>query len=132
HLDNFDKVVKVRTKFTRQNEGTWGFEHIKKAFEKDVIPFMQSLRESFKEFDKGLQVEIKEMKDVFNQMESEVEQCSVDKKCFEIQKKELFLKMINSHRIQPVLYDGTVLAKKHDVIFVTDLKETLTPAKDSQ
>ncbi|GJW64988.1 retrovirus-related pol polyprotein from transposon TNT 1-94 [Tanacetum coccineum] len=29
------------------NEGTWGFEHIRKAFEKDVIPFVKSQRESF-------------------------------------------------------------------------------------
>ncbi|GJZ29151.1 retrovirus-related pol polyprotein from transposon TNT 1-94 [Tanacetum coccineum] len=39
---------------------------------------------------------------------------------------------IITHRIQPVLYDGTVLAKKHDVIFVTDSKETLTLAEDKQ
>ncbi|GJW25690.1 integrase, catalytic region, zinc finger, CCHC-type containing protein [Tanacetum coccineum] len=44
-----------------------------------------------KEFDKDLHTEINEMKAVFNQMESEVEQCSVDKKCLEIQKKEIFL-----------------------------------------
>ncbi|GJX94069.1 hypothetical protein Tco_0348655 [Tanacetum coccineum] len=92
HLENFDKVVKVRTKVMGQNEDTWGFEHIRKAFEKNVIPFMKSLQESFQDFDKGLHVEINEMKAVFNQMESEVEQCFVERKCFEIQKKELFLK----------------------------------------
>nr|GEW13312.1 hypothetical protein [Tanacetum cinerariifolium]GEW24943.1 hypothetical protein [Tanacetum cinerariifolium] len=43
------------------------------------------------DFNKGLHLEINEMKVVFNQMESEVEQCYVDK-CFEIQKKERFLK----------------------------------------
>ncbi|GJT76450.1 retrovirus-related pol polyprotein from transposon TNT 1-94 [Tanacetum coccineum] len=42
-------------------------------------------------FDKGLHTRINEMKAVFNQMDSKVEQCSVDKKCVEIQKKELFL-----------------------------------------
>ncbi|GJZ74280.1 retrovirus-related pol polyprotein from transposon TNT 1-94 [Tanacetum coccineum] len=87
HLDNFDKVVKVKTKVTAQNEGTWGFKYIRKAFEKNVIPFMKSLRESFQDF------KINEMKAVFNQMAFEVEQCYVDTKCFEIQKKELFLEI---------------------------------------
>ncbi|GJS80116.1 retrovirus-related pol polyprotein from transposon TNT 1-94 [Tanacetum coccineum] len=32
HLDNFDKVIKVKTKVTRQKEGTWEFEHIRGAF----------------------------------------------------------------------------------------------------
>ncbi|GJS89671.1 hypothetical protein Tco_0772307 [Tanacetum coccineum] len=71
HLDSFAKVVKVRTKVTAQNEGTRGFEHIRKAFEQDVIPFMKSLQETFQVFDKGLQTEINEMKVVFNQMESQ-------------------------------------------------------------
>ncbi|GJV09757.1 hypothetical protein Tco_1351298 [Tanacetum coccineum] len=91
HLDSFDKVVKVRTKVTAQNEGTRGFEHIRKAFEQDVIPFMKYLQETFQVFDKGLHIELNEMKAVFNQMEYEVEQCYADKKCFEIKKKELFL-----------------------------------------
>ncbi|GJZ87219.1 ribonuclease H-like domain-containing protein [Tanacetum coccineum] len=49
------------------------------------------VRESFKDFDNGLYNEINEVKTVFNQMEATVEQCYVDKKCFEIQKKELLL-----------------------------------------
>ncbi|GJV06142.1 retrovirus-related pol polyprotein from transposon TNT 1-94 [Tanacetum coccineum] len=48
-------------------------------------------KESFKDFDNGLHSEINEVKTVFNKMEDAVEQCSVDKKCFDIQKKELFL-----------------------------------------
>ncbi|GKA67692.1 hypothetical protein Tco_0767609 [Tanacetum coccineum] len=43
------------------------------------------------DFDKGLHIEINEMKGIFNQMKYEVEQCFVDKKCFDIQKKERFL-----------------------------------------
>ncbi|GJW69602.1 hypothetical protein Tco_0126519 [Tanacetum coccineum] len=44
-----------------------------------------------KDFDNGLHSELNEVKMVINQMEAAVEQCSVDKKCFEIQKKELLL-----------------------------------------
>ncbi|GKA54374.1 retrovirus-related pol polyprotein from transposon TNT 1-94 [Tanacetum coccineum] len=73
HVNNFDKVITVRTKVTGQNEGTWGFEHIRCAFEKDVIPFAKTLKEYFQMFDQGLVKEITEMKDVFNQMETEVD-----------------------------------------------------------
>ncbi|GJY72736.1 retrovirus-related pol polyprotein from transposon TNT 1-94 [Tanacetum coccineum] len=37
-----------------------------------------------------------------------------------------------AQRIQPALYDGTVLAKKHDVISVIDSEETLILAEDKQ
>ncbi|GJW38436.1 hypothetical protein Tco_0064281 [Tanacetum coccineum] len=42
-------------------------------------------------FEHGLHKELKEMKAIFNQMETEVAKCSVDKKYFEIEKKELSL-----------------------------------------
>ncbi|GKC88117.1 hypothetical protein Tco_1148766, partial [Tanacetum coccineum] len=41
--------------------------------------------------DHGLNKEIRDMREVFNQMETEVANCSVDKKYFEIEKKELIL-----------------------------------------
>ncbi|GJU95334.1 hypothetical protein Tco_1320090 [Tanacetum coccineum] len=41
--------------------------------------------------DHGLNKEIRDMRDVFNQMEIEVANCFVDKKYFEIEKKELIL-----------------------------------------
>ncbi|GJY65027.1 hypothetical protein Tco_0466487 [Tanacetum coccineum] len=37
-----------------------------------------------------------------------------------------------AQRIQPLLYDGTVLAKKHDVISVIDSEETLILTEDKQ
>ncbi|GKB86975.1 hypothetical protein Tco_0959247, partial [Tanacetum coccineum] len=58
---------------------------------KEAIPFVNSLRATFKDFDNGLHSEINEVKTVFNHMEAAVEQCSVDKKYFDIQKKELSL-----------------------------------------
>ncbi|GJV89883.1 hypothetical protein Tco_1533821 [Tanacetum coccineum] len=48
-------------------------------------------KELFKDFDKGLNLEINEVKMVCNQMEAAVEQCSVDKKYSEPEKKELLL-----------------------------------------
>nr|GEW87644.1 copia protein [Tanacetum cinerariifolium] len=91
HLSSFDKVVKDRITPIAITEGGWGFEHTKKVFLTEVILFINSLRESFKDFDNGLHSEVNEVKTIFNQMEAAVEQCSVDKKYFDIQKKELFL-----------------------------------------
>ncbi|GKC86950.1 retrovirus-related pol polyprotein from transposon TNT 1-94 [Tanacetum coccineum] len=91
HLARFDKVVKVRTTPNAIIEGSCGFEHTKQVFKEEVIPFINSLRASFKDFENGLHSEINEVKTVFNQMKAAVEQCAVDKKYFNIQKKELSL-----------------------------------------
>ncbi|GKB33143.1 hypothetical protein Tco_0872544 [Tanacetum coccineum] len=51
----------------------------------------KTLIDIFNVFDKDLLNEVTEVQTVFNQMEAAVQQCSVDKQCFEIHKKELFL-----------------------------------------
>ncbi|GKC81337.1 hypothetical protein Tco_1137054, partial [Tanacetum coccineum] len=89
--NSFDKVVKVRTTPDAITEGSWGFEHTKKVFKEEVIPFINSLRASFKDFENGLHNELNEVKTVFKQMKAAVEQCSIDKKYFDIQKKEVSL-----------------------------------------
>ncbi|GJV95299.1 retrovirus-related pol polyprotein from transposon TNT 1-94 [Tanacetum coccineum] len=45
HVNDFENVVIAHTKVTGQNEGSWGFEHIWKAFDKDVKPFVKTLKE---------------------------------------------------------------------------------------
>nr|GEV00509.1 hypothetical protein [Tanacetum cinerariifolium] len=57
---------------------------IEGAFKKDVIPFSESLKETFKYLEKEFILEVKEMKDIFKQMEDEVDQCSVAKTCFQL------------------------------------------------
>ncbi|GJY48338.1 hypothetical protein Tco_0438294, partial [Tanacetum coccineum] len=91
HLASFDKVVKVRTTPDIITEGSWGFEPTKAVFKQEVIPFIKTLRDLFKDFYNGLHNELNEVKTVFNQMKAAVEQCSVDKKYFDIQKKKIFL-----------------------------------------
>ncbi|GJS98734.1 integrase, catalytic region, zinc finger, CCHC-type containing protein [Tanacetum coccineum] len=66
-------------------------KELPKVYKEEVIPFIISLRESFKDFENGLHSELNEVKTVFNQMEAAVEQCYVDKKYFDIQKKEFSL-----------------------------------------
>ncbi|GJU48720.1 hypothetical protein Tco_1218275 [Tanacetum coccineum] len=87
----FDKVVKVRTTVDATTKVSWVFEHTKQVSREEVIPFINSLRASFKDFENGLYSELNEVKTIFNQMEAVVEQCSIDKKYFDIQKKELSL-----------------------------------------
>ncbi|GJS73031.1 hypothetical protein Tco_0705872 [Tanacetum coccineum] len=91
HLASFDKVVKVRTTPDAITEGSWGFEHTKAVFKQEVIPFIKTLWDLFKDFNNSLHSELNEVKIVFNQREAAVKQCSVDKKYFDIQKKEIFL-----------------------------------------
>ncbi|GJU17999.1 hypothetical protein Tco_1145965 [Tanacetum coccineum] len=91
YVNDFENVVNVRTKVTSQNKGSWGFEHIRKAFDKDVKPFVKTLKEYFHMFDQGLHKEITEMKEVFTQMETKSAKCSIERKTFEIKEKELLL-----------------------------------------
>ncbi|GJZ60213.1 hypothetical protein Tco_0616029 [Tanacetum coccineum] len=76
--------------------GIWEQSNTKGALKADVIPFSENLKETFKLFEKGFIVEVKEMKDIFEQMEDEVDQCYVAKKSFEIKKKQL---LINNDRL---------------------------------
>ncbi|GJR38516.1 retrovirus-related pol polyprotein from transposon TNT 1-94 [Tanacetum coccineum] len=100
------KVVKERTTLSAITEGSWDFEHTKEVFITQVIPFLNTLRESFKDFDNGLHNKLNEVKMVFNQMEAAVEQCSVDKKCFEIKKKELLLE--NNRLLELIIFQDLV------------------------
>ncbi|GKA07838.1 hypothetical protein Tco_0687062 [Tanacetum coccineum] len=74
HIANFDKVVKVRTTPNAIIEGSWGFKYTKKVFKEKVIPFINSLQASFKDFENGIHSELNELKTVFNQMEAAVDQ----------------------------------------------------------
>ncbi|GJU00659.1 reverse transcriptase domain-containing protein [Tanacetum coccineum] len=95
-LTKFDECIKRRTTLSPHEIGIWEQSNIKGDFKADVIPFSQNLKETFKLFEKGFIAEVKEMKDIFEQMEDEVDQCSVAKKSFEIKKKQL---LINNDRL---------------------------------
>ncbi|GKB84720.1 hypothetical protein Tco_0956992 [Tanacetum coccineum] len=108
HLAKFDSVVKIRTKPDALTEGEWGFKHTKTFFNNEIISFLQSLKDIFNVFDKDLLNEITEVQIVFNQMKAAVQQCSVDKQCFEIVKKELFLE--NDRLLQKIMSQDVLLS----------------------
>ncbi|GKC37814.1 hypothetical protein Tco_1050198 [Tanacetum coccineum] len=100
-----------KTKVSGQNEGTWGFEHIWRAFEKDVKAFVKTLREYFQMFDQCLAKEITDMKEVFTQMEIKVETCFVERKYFEIKKKELFIE--NDRLLEHIICQDVICIAMH-------------------
>ncbi|GJY48820.1 hypothetical protein Tco_0438776 [Tanacetum coccineum] len=102
HLARFDNVVKIRTTHDARTEGEWGFEHAKVVFNKEIIPFLKSLKDIFNVFDKNLLNEIMEVQTVFDQMDADVQRSSVDKQCLEIAKKELLLE--NDQLSQQIMF----------------------------
>nr|GEV38892.1 hypothetical protein [Tanacetum cinerariifolium] len=80
-------------------------------------------------FDNGLHSELNELKTVFNQMEAAIEQCSVDKKYFDIQKKELSLD--NDRLLDHIIYQDVMNIVMHADSEEMDLEtaQTTTTAK---
>ncbi|GJZ60800.1 hypothetical protein Tco_0616616 [Tanacetum coccineum] len=57
----------------------------------EVIPFFKTLKEHFEGIQKALTKEIKEIKDIFEELEAEVDQNVVDRKHDEIERKNLLI-----------------------------------------
>ncbi|GJW18801.1 retrovirus-related pol polyprotein from transposon TNT 1-94 [Tanacetum coccineum] len=68
-----------------------GFEQTKEYYLTDVIPFFKTLKEHFEGIQKALTKEIKEMKDVFEELEAEVHQNDANRKHDEIERKNLLI-----------------------------------------
>nr|GEX16433.1 hypothetical protein [Tanacetum cinerariifolium] len=86
-----DKTCKKRITPTGVTKGEKGFEQTKECYLKEVIPFFKTLKENFKGIQKALTKEIKEMKDVFEELEAEVSQYAVDRKHDAIERKNLLI-----------------------------------------
>ncbi|GJW43477.1 hypothetical protein Tco_0072276 [Tanacetum coccineum] len=106
-LANFNKVMKKRLTSDAITVRSWGFEHTKECFVTKIILFLKVLKDTFNVFDKTLLEEITEVQTVFNQMEADVDQCSVDKNVFEIQIKKLSIdnnKLMNQIMSQEIMH----------------------------
>nr|GEV50453.1 integrase, catalytic region, zinc finger, CCHC-type, peptidase aspartic, catalytic [Tanacetum cinerariifolium] len=87
----FDKTCKKRITPTGLTEGEMGFEQTNECYLKEVIPFFKTLKEHFEGIQTALNKEIKEMKDVFEELKAEVAQNVVDRKYDEIEQKNLLI-----------------------------------------
>ncbi|GJV78069.1 integrase, catalytic region, zinc finger, CCHC-type containing protein [Tanacetum coccineum] len=76
-------------------EGERGFEQTKRCYLTEVIPFFKTLKEHFVGVQTALFKEVKEMEEIFDQMNNEVDKNSVDKQCAEIEKKNLLIENEN-------------------------------------
>nr|GEX43087.1 integrase, catalytic region, zinc finger, CCHC-type, peptidase aspartic, catalytic [Tanacetum cinerariifolium] len=76
---------------TGLTEGERGFKQTKECYLKEVILFFKTLKDNFKDIQKALTKEIKEMKDVFEELEAEVAQYVVDRKHDAIEQKNLLI-----------------------------------------
>nr|GEU99302.1 retrovirus-related Pol polyprotein from transposon TNT 1-94 [Tanacetum cinerariifolium] len=68
----FDKTCKKRITSIGLTEEERGFEQTKKCYLKEVIPFFKTLKDNFEGIQTTLTKEIKEMKDVFEELEAEL------------------------------------------------------------
>ncbi|GKE16498.1 hypothetical protein Tco_1424075 [Tanacetum coccineum] len=76
-------------------EGERGFEQTKECYLTEVIPFFKMIKEHFEGIQTALVKEVKEMKEIFEQMEAEVEQNAMDNQCVNIEKKNLLIENKN-------------------------------------
>ncbi|GJQ98755.1 putative reverse transcriptase domain-containing protein [Tanacetum coccineum] len=96
-LKTNQRVDGVSSKYTYNacpqglTEGERGFEQPKEGYLTEVIPFFKTLKEHFKGIQKALTKEIKEMKDIFEELEAEVDQNVVNRKHDEIERKNLLI-----------------------------------------
>ncbi|GKB05809.1 retrovirus-related pol polyprotein from transposon TNT 1-94 [Tanacetum coccineum] len=98
HMDEYHEVHEMQndritpTVFT---EGERGFEQTKRCYLTEVIPFFKTLKEHFAGVQTALFKEVKVMEEIFDQMNDEVDQNTVDKQCAEIVKKNLLIENEN-------------------------------------
>ncbi|GJR89319.1 retrovirus-related pol polyprotein from transposon TNT 1-94 [Tanacetum coccineum] len=91
----FDKTCKKRITPSGLTEGERGFEQTKECYLTKVIPFFKTVKEHFEGIQTALIKEVKEIKFFFEQTEAEVEQNAVNKKCAEIERKNLLIENKN-------------------------------------
>nr|GFA22759.1 hypothetical protein [Tanacetum cinerariifolium] len=84
-------VTRKRITPTGLTEKERGFEQTKACYLQEVIPFFKTLKDNFEGIQKALTKEVKEMKDVFDELEAEVAQYAVDRKRDAIEMKNLLI-----------------------------------------
>ncbi|GJS85609.1 retrovirus-related pol polyprotein from transposon TNT 1-94 [Tanacetum coccineum] len=90
-FSEFEKTCKKRITPTGITEGERGFKQTKECYLIEVITFFKTLKEHFESIQKALTKEIKEMKDIFEELEAEVDQNIVHMKHAEIERKNLLI-----------------------------------------
>ncbi|GJW88050.1 hypothetical protein Tco_0163390 [Tanacetum coccineum] len=90
-FSEFEKTYKKRITPTGLTKRERGFEQTKECYLTEVIPFFKTLQEHFEGIQKDLTKEIKEMKDIFEELEAKVDQNVVNRKHDEIEQKNILI-----------------------------------------
>ncbi|GJT92138.1 hypothetical protein Tco_1080983 [Tanacetum coccineum] len=90
-FSEFEKTCKKRITPTWLTEGERGFEQTKACYLTEVIPFFKTLKEYFEGIQTALTKEVKEMKEIFEELKAEVDQNAVLRKHDEIERKNLLI-----------------------------------------
>ncbi|GJS68145.1 hypothetical protein Tco_0682710 [Tanacetum coccineum] len=117
----FDKTCKKRITPCGLTEGERGFEQTKECYLTEVIPFYKTLKEHFEGIQTALTKEVKEMKEIFEQMGVAVNQNVVDKKTTNIEKKNLLIE--NENLIATCLSNELLYSVMNDVNTVSKFSE---------
>nr|GEY87630.1 retrovirus-related Pol polyprotein from transposon TNT 1-94 [Tanacetum cinerariifolium] len=93
NMISYDQYVKENERITPTGliEEERGFEQTKECYLKEVIPFFKTLKDNFEGTQKAQTKEIKEMKDVCEELEAEVAQNVVNRKHDAIEQKNLLI-----------------------------------------
>ncbi|GJY49699.1 hypothetical protein Tco_0439655 [Tanacetum coccineum] len=83
----FDKIVKDRTPPSYITNEEWRFEHTKKCFVEEIIPFYEKLKTHVKGIEDNLFKKVSEYMKIFDELDREYDQCVIDKKSLEIGNK---------------------------------------------
>ncbi|GJU66141.1 hypothetical protein Tco_1252400 [Tanacetum coccineum] len=87
----FEKTCKKRITPTGLTEEERGFEQTKECYLIEVITFFKTLKEHFESIQKAFTKEIKEMKEIFEELEAEVDQNVVNRKYDAIERKNILI-----------------------------------------
>nr|GEV29886.1 hypothetical protein [Tanacetum cinerariifolium] len=87
----FETIIKRRTTPTFYEQGEWRFVHTKKAFTEQVIPFYEHVKELVQSLDENLVKEVTEFMRIFDELDKEYEQCVLEKKKLQIEKKNFWI-----------------------------------------
>ncbi|GJY89892.1 retrovirus-related pol polyprotein from transposon TNT 1-94 [Tanacetum coccineum] len=87
----FETIIKRRTTPTFHEQGEWRFVHTKKAFTEQVIPFYEHVKELVQSLEENLVNEVTEFMRIFDELDAEYEQCLLEKKNWQIEKKNLLI-----------------------------------------
>ncbi|GJX34736.1 hypothetical protein Tco_0246293 [Tanacetum coccineum] len=98
-----------------------GFEQTKACYLTKVIPFFKTLKEHFEGIQKALTKEVKEMKEIFEELEAEVDQHVIDRKHDETKQKNLLI--ANDNLIADCLFKDMFHVAMNSELYVSSFTE---------